>query len=148
MDANDWRSEREASRPSVPIDGCHGRRSNNTRRADAANDCERMLLRSIAAGDVAALSGIHSRFHRRILGFARAITGRSDLAEEIANDTLWVIWQSAGRFRGAAKVSTWILGIAYRLSLKTLETISRRLPRRIASNPRTSPEQRPRFVNG
>jgi RNA polymerase sigma-70 factor, ECF subfamily len=109
----------------------HGARSNYIPGADAANDGERMLLTAIAGGDVSALTRIHSRYHRRLLCFARRITGRSDLAEEIANDTLWVIWQSAGQFRGASKVSTWILGIAFRLSMGTLRTMSRHWPRAI-----------------
>jgi len=107
----------------------HGARSNYIPRADVANDCERTLLTAIAGGDVSALTRIHSRYHRRVLCFARRITGRSDLAEEIANDTLWVIWRSAGQFQGASKVSTWILGIAFRLSMRALRTMSRHWPR-------------------
>jgi RNA polymerase sigma-70 factor (ECF subfamily) len=48
------------------------------------------------------------------------LTTRYELAEEIINDTFWVVWQHAGDFRGASRVSTWILGIAYRRGLKTL----------------------------
>jgi RNA polymerase sigma-70 factor (ECF subfamily) len=107
----------------------NGARPNHIHGPDVANECERTLLTAIAAGDVAALTGIHSRYHRRVSCFARRITGRFDLAEEIANDTLWVIWQSAGRFQGASKVSTWIFGIAYRLSMKALRTMSRHWPR-------------------
>jgi RNA polymerase sigma-70 factor (ECF subfamily) len=32
----------------------------------------------------------------------------------------WVVWQQAGRYRGEARVSTWIMGIAYRCALKDL----------------------------
>jgi RNA polymerase sigma-70 factor (ECF subfamily) len=106
----------------------HGMRSNYIQGAAVANDCDRTLLTAIAAGDASALTKVHSRYHRRIQGFARRITGRADLAEEVANDTLWVIWQSAGRFEGASKVSTWILGIAYRLSMNTVRTMSRHCP--------------------
>ena len=37
-----------------------------------------------------------------------------------------VVWQKAGRFRGRSKLSTWILGIAYRITLKRLRGRSRR----------------------
>jgi RNA polymerase sigma-70 factor (ECF subfamily) len=40
--------------------------------------------------------------------------------EEIINDTFMVVWQSAAQFRGASRVSTWIIGIAYRTALKSL----------------------------
>src|SRR6185437_7939331 len=48
------------------------------------------------------------------------LTTRSELAEQSMNYTFWVVWQHAGDFRGASRVSTWIMGIAYRRGLKTL----------------------------
>jgi RNA polymerase sigma-70 factor (ECF subfamily) len=45
---------------------------------------------------------------------------RYDFAEEIINDTFWVVWRKAGEFRGASRVSTWIMGIAYRRALRAL----------------------------
>ena len=129
MDAKDCRSEREADRASAPIDACLGTRSIYMRGADVANDRDRTLLTAIAAGDATAFREIHSRYYRRVTSFARRITGRYDLAEEVTNDTLRVVWQCAARFKGASKVSTWILGIAYRLSLTTLRAMARRRPR-------------------
>ncbi|MDB6158229.1 MAG: polymerase, sigma-24 subunit, subfamily [Gammaproteobacteria bacterium] len=100
----------------------HDTQVDGGRRADPVNDRERRLLAAIAAGDEMALTVIHSRYRRRIASFARKITGRCDMAQEVANDTLCVIWQSAAGFKGASRVSTWIPGIAYRLSMKTLRT--------------------------
>lgn len=48
------------------------------------------------------------------------MTASYEAAEELANDVLLTVWQSADRYAGAAKVSTWIFGIAYRKSLKRL----------------------------
>jgi RNA polymerase sigma-70 factor (ECF subfamily) len=129
MDARNCWSEREAGRASAPVDACPGTRSNYMRGPDVANDRDRTLLTAIAAGDETALREIHSRYYRRVASFSWRITGRYDLAEEVTNDTLRVIWQCAPRFKGASKVSTWILGIAYRLSLTTLRTMARRWPR-------------------
>ena len=128
MNAKDWWSEREADRASAPVDACPGTRSIYMRGADVANDRDRTLLTAIAAGDETALTEIHSRYYRRVASFSWRITGRYDLAEEVTNDTLRVIWQCAARFQGASKVSTWILGIAYRLSMTTLRTIGPRWP--------------------
>jgi RNA polymerase sigma factor (sigma-70 family) len=47
-------------------------------------------------------------------------TYRPELAEEVAADTLFTVWQKAASFQGNSKVSTWIFGIAYRKSLKAL----------------------------
>jgi RNA polymerase sigma-70 factor (ECF subfamily) len=48
------------------------------------------------------------------------LTQRQDLAEEVINDTLLAVWNSAERFRGDSRVSTWIVGIAYRRALKSM----------------------------
>jgi RNA polymerase sigma-70 factor (ECF subfamily) len=39
------------------------------------------------------------------------------VSEELANDVLLTVWTDAARFRGDAKVSTWVFGIAYRKAL-------------------------------
>ena len=48
------------------------------------------------------------------------MTSRHEVVEEVINDTLWTVWQKAADFRGASRVSTWIVGIAYRRALKAL----------------------------
>jgi RNA polymerase sigma-70 factor (ECF subfamily) len=86
----------------------------------AANDAERELLRRISAGDRDAFRDLYLRYHRRLARFLTRLTrGRED-AEEIINDTLWIVWQRAGDFRNASRVSTWIMGIAYRRALKLI----------------------------
>ena len=87
----------------------------------ASDRRERALLTRIACGDDVALKELYLLYHRRLARFLMRITTRYDLAEEIINDTFWVVWRHAGEFRGASRVSTWILGIAYRRGLKTLQ---------------------------
>src|SRR5579872_2240130 len=84
---------------------------------------ERALLSRIAQRDAAAMKELYLLYHRRLARFLMRLTTRYDLAEEIINDTFWVVWQHAGDFRGASRVSTWILGIAYRRGLKTLRAL-------------------------
>jgi RNA polymerase sigma-70 factor (ECF subfamily) len=43
---------------------------------------------------------------------------RPQLVEEVLNDTMLVVWQSADSFRGASKFSTWLFAIAYRKAIK------------------------------
>ena len=78
------------------------------------------LLVRIAGRDSVAMKELYLLYHRRLARFLMRLTTRYDLAEEIINDTFWVVWQHAGDFRRASRVSTWILGIAYRRGLKTL----------------------------
>lgn len=85
---------------------------------------DRRLLQRIVARDQAALEVLYIRYHRRLARFLTRLTIRYELAEEVINDTLWLVWQQAGDFRGASRVSTWIMGIAYRRALATLRHVS------------------------
>jgi RNA polymerase sigma-70 factor (ECF subfamily) len=81
---------------------------------------ERELLRRTAERDRDAFKTLYLIYHRRLARFLVRMTRQFDVAEEIINDTMWVVWQRADGFRGSSRVSTWIMGIAYRRALKTL----------------------------
>jgi RNA polymerase sigma-70 factor (ECF subfamily) len=81
---------------------------------------ERALLLQLAAGDRAALSELYRAYHRRLARFVGRMTRRTDIVDEVINDCFWIVWQKAGSFRGEARLSTWIMGIAYRCALKAL----------------------------
>jgi RNA polymerase sigma-70 factor (ECF subfamily) len=101
--------------------------SHRDERATTRSHSDRILIAAIAQRDQAAFSELHSRYHRRIARFVSASLPRCTAAEEIINDTLWIVWQSAGQFKGASKVSTWIMGIAYHVGLNSLRKSERRL---------------------
>jgi len=88
--------------------------------APSANELERELLRRISAGDRDAFRDLYLRYHRRLARFLTRFLHRYEDAEEVINDTLWIVWQRAGEFRNASRVSTWIMGIAYRRALNML----------------------------
>ncbi len=91
--------------------------------AGPANDNERdhQLLARVAARDREAFKQLYLIYHRRLTRFLMRLTRQPEVAEEIINDTLWVVWRKAAEFRGGSLVSTWIFGIAYRRGLKTLQ---------------------------
>ncbi len=91
--------------------------------AAAQNELEVALLVRIAAQDAQAMHELYHLYHRRLARFLMRLTSRYHLAEEIINDTFWVVWQHAADFRGASQVSTWVFGIAYRRGLKTLKRV-------------------------
>lgn len=78
------------------------------------------LLRQVAARDRAALATLYRGYHPRLCQFLARLTRRGELIEEIINDCFWIVWQKAESFRGDSRVSTWIMGIAYRCGLKAL----------------------------
>lgn len=90
-------------------------------RADAPGDEEQLFAR-IAAGDRAALRPFYLAYHRRLHRFLLRITRDPQLADEAVNDTLMIVWQQASSFRHESRLSTWIMGIAYRRALKALES--------------------------
>ncbi|MEP7244646.1 MAG: sigma-70 family RNA polymerase sigma factor [Gammaproteobacteria bacterium] len=79
------------------------------------------LLGRVAQGDREAFRRLYSYYHRRLHRFLMRLTRERQLVEEVINDTMMVVWQHARDFRGASRVSTWIMGIAYRRALKSLE---------------------------
>jgi RNA polymerase sigma-70 factor, ECF subfamily len=86
-----------------------------------ASDHERELLARVALRESAAFQELYFIYHRRLARFLTRLVHRYDIAEEVINDTMWVVWSKACDFRGASRVSTWIMGIAYRRALKTLQ---------------------------
>ena len=109
-----------------------------TRPSDAR---ERELLARIAARDRQAMREFYLIYHRRLARFLSRLTSRYEVVEEIINDTLVVVWQKAADFRGDSRVSTWIIGIAYRRGLKSLraerradESMQMPLPRELCVN--------------
>ncbi len=87
----------------------------------ASPERELALIRRIAQRDREAFAELYRLYHRRLVSFLLRFTRRMDLVEEIYNDVMLVVWQKAGGFRGQSRVSTWVLGIAYRKALKALK---------------------------
>jgi RNA polymerase sigma-70 factor (ECF subfamily) len=85
-----------------------------------ADGTDRMLLQRMSAGDRAALGVLYRSYHGRLCRFLSRLTRRADVIEEAINDCFWIAWQKAGSFHGDSRVSTWIMGIAYRCGLKAL----------------------------
>jgi RNA polymerase sigma-70 factor (ECF subfamily) len=83
------------------------------------------LLRRIANADRAALEELYHLYHRRLARFLTRLTRRYDVAEEVINDTFWVVWCKAGEFRGDSQPLTWIMGIAYHKARNALRSSKR-----------------------
>lgn len=75
------------------------------------------LITSVAMGNREAFQELYVKYRRRLAYFIARMNRCHEDAEEIINDTLMTVWQSAGEFRHASQVSTWIFGIAYRKAL-------------------------------
>ena len=83
------------------------------------------LLARIGEGDRKAFEELYNLYHRRMARFLTRLTRRYDIAEEVINDTFWVVWRKARTFRGDSQPSTWILGIAYRKARNAFRSSAR-----------------------
>jgi RNA polymerase sigma-70 factor (ECF subfamily) len=72
----------------------------------------RQLLLRVAAGDEAAFDRLYRAHSRRVYAYVLNLLKDPSRAEEVLVDAMHEVWRSAGRFRGDARFSTWLLGIA------------------------------------
>lgn len=84
------------------------------------DELESRWMQRIARQDRAALAALYRAYQPRLARFLARFTRQEALVEEVINDTFWVVWHKVGQYRGDARVSTWIMGIAYRQALKAL----------------------------
>jgi RNA polymerase sigma-70 factor (ECF subfamily) len=96
-----------------------------TYRSSASAARESDLIARIAEGDRRAFEELYNLYHRRLARFLTRLTRRYDVAEEVINDTFWIVWRKAKDFRGDSQPSTWILGIAYRRARNAFRSATR-----------------------
>lgn len=81
------------------------------------------LLQRVATRDKVAFEVLYAHYYPHLSRYLARLIRRSELVEEVVNDTLFVVWQKAGQFQGRSKVSTWITGIAYLKGIKALDRL-------------------------
>ena len=93
----------------------------NRPRTDAARTSrlvENELFDRVAGKDVHAFEELYRLYQPRLARFLANLMRRPQLVEEVLDDTMMAVWQTAASFRGASKPSTWVFAIAYRKALK------------------------------
>ncbi|HEY6131912.1 MAG TPA: sigma-70 family RNA polymerase sigma factor, partial [Halioglobus sp.] len=103
--------------------------------ATVGRDCERAnqdsssedwnLIRLVGRGDQAALERLYKKYYSGLYRFILQITRRTDCIEEIINDVMFVVWESAADVEPRSKASTWILGIAHNKAIQALRRCRR-----------------------
>lgn len=89
-----------------------------TETARPASLDERELLERVKAHDLHAFERLYRLYQPRLARFLINLLKRPQLVEEVLDDTMMVVWQTAASFRGTSKLSTWMFAIAYRKALK------------------------------
>src|SRR5262245_46342037 len=88
------------------------------RSLQAADDS--LLIQRIAGQDRLAFDVLYRRYATRVFHFVKRKVHSEALVDEIVNDSMMVLWQSARTFEGASSVLTWLFGIAHRQTLRAL----------------------------
>lgn len=78
---------------------------------------DEVLCRRIADGDQAAFDLLVSRYQQRAWRLARSILRDGEEARDISQEAFIRLYQSAGRFDGRSKFSTWFYRILVNLCL-------------------------------
>ena len=91
-------------------------------------DDDAPLIFAIQSRDRTALERLYLAYHPRLARFLTRMITRSEDIEEIINDTFVVVWTHATAFQSESLVSTWIFGIAYRLTMRSLRRQKMQLP--------------------
>lgn len=81
---------------------------------------DRELVRRIASRDESALQELYQEFGQCLYAFALRLTSDPAAAEDVVQDVLVAVWQTAGKYRGDGKLKSWLLGIVHHTALKSL----------------------------
>lgn len=84
----------------------------------STHEAEMGLVVAVRARDLRAFEQLYRRYQPRLARFVGTLVRRPPLIEEVVNDTLMVLWQKAGDFTGASRLSTWLFAIAYRKAIR------------------------------
>lgn len=80
-------------------------------------DGDLVLFERVRQRDAEAFEQLYREYHPRLTRFLARMLRRTQMIEEVLNDTMMVVWERGDSFNGASKLSTWIFGIAYRIAL-------------------------------
>lgn len=83
------------------------------------NGSEELIARA-RLGEDEAFQSIFDRYSRPILSFIYDMTGKRDVAEELAQETFVRAYKGLGSLNDAEKLSTWLFGIARNCALEHL----------------------------
>ena len=93
------------------------------------------LVEQVRAGDTAAFGELVERHRGAVYRAALAALGNDADAEDIAQEALVLAYRRIDQFRGDASVRTWMISIAWRLSLSRRRRLWWQVSRKGSSKP-------------
>ena len=84
----------------------------------SASEDDLELIRRVVRRDRQAFETLYHRYSPVVYRYLWKLIRQRESVEEALNDVMMVVWETASRFNGTSRLSTWILGIAYNKALK------------------------------
>ncbi len=82
---------------------------------------DEQLMSDVLVGNTAAFRQLYERYAAVVTGLSYKIVGERHLAEEVAQETFWRVWQHAGTFDAQrGKFAHWMFGITRNLAIDAL----------------------------
>ncbi len=86
------------------------------------------LLARLRAGSDQAFAQLVDQYKSMVLNIVARMTGRQDLADDLAQEVFLRVWKALPTFRGECKLSTWIYRITLNLCIAEGKTARSRMP--------------------
>lgn len=123
-----------------------GDRASNVVPFPAVRVADPDLVRRLAAGDAAAITDVYRQHGAKVRGYARRFLGDEAAAEDVVHDVFVALPAAMERFRGDAKIDTFLIAIAVNFCRRRVRSSARgqraveRMERREVERPARTPE--------
>ena len=91
-----------------------------------AQDPDVRLMLRVRGDDAEAFEELMLRYQNRVVSLLAHITGRRDMAEDLAQDVFLRIYRARKRYVPGSKFSTWLFTITHNVASNAQRTLSRR----------------------
>jgi RNA polymerase sigma-70 factor, ECF subfamily len=110
-----------------------------------SGELEFALLNKASQGDEGAFRELYDRTHKKVFFYLYRFLGDPNKSEDVLMETFTEVWRNGHKFRGASRVTTWMIAIARNLALNELKKWKRHedidnFPD-LCADSRTNPEQ-------
>jgi RNA polymerase sigma-70 factor (ECF subfamily) len=91
-----------------------------------AQDPDVRLMLRVRGDDAEAFEELMLRYQNRLVSLLGHLTGRRDLAEDLAQDVFLRVYRARKRYVPGSKFSTWLYTIAHNVAANAQRTLARR----------------------
>lgn len=110
----------EAKMLAKPMSINHFRTQKQERSLSIDQEQDLNLVHRIACKDESALQQLYADHGRSLYTYALRLTGDAAQAEDVVQDVMIVVWQTADKFRGEGRLVSWLLGIVHHTAVKSM----------------------------